>query len=70
MKIFTKTVKVIGVTHEEASQLVALADKASRTGRAEMQVGPTTYLAVEIDDVAYGPVPKSTPGPSPKWVRE
>lgn len=51
MKIFTKTVKVLGVTEGEFNDLIRLITDAKAKGRAEIQIGPSQYLAVEVNEM-------------------
>lgn len=60
MKIFTKMVKVLGVTHSESIALRTLVLEAGAKGKAEMQIGPKEYLSVEVDDVYASCHPEST----------
>jgi hypothetical protein len=50
MRVFTKTVKVLGVTHSELDGLIRLITDARSNKKAEIQIGPTQYLTIEVDD--------------------
>ena len=51
MRVFTKTIKVIGVSRQELKVLVKMIAEAENRGMAEEQIGPSQYLAVEVDDM-------------------
>jgi len=51
MRIFSKTIKVIGVSKSELNALRDLVHEASVDGKAERQMSPTEYIAVEVNDV-------------------
>lgn len=51
MKIFTKTIRVLGVSSNEMDGLLQLVNDARKTGKAEIQTGPNQFLAVEVNDM-------------------
>jgi len=50
MRIFTRNTKVIGVTKAELADLQALCQKAMKGEKAEIQVGPSQFMAIEVSD--------------------
>jgi len=51
MRIFTKTIKVLGITKDELSLLQDLVQQARTEGKAEQQISSTEYLAIEVSDM-------------------
>jgi len=56
MRIFTKTIRTIGVTQFEAESLREMITEALRDGKShEEPVSPSTFIKVEIGDYEYMP---------------
>ena len=53
MRIYSKSIKVIGLDKQELETLARLVGIASRGDKAEEQVSPTEYLAIEVNET-YG----------------
>lgn len=58
MRIFTRTTKVLGVTHSELDALSDMVKEAREAGKAERQMSPTEVLMIEINDM-YERIPRS-----------
>lgn len=54
LRIFTKTIKTIGVTEYEAKALQSMIVEAIRDGKShEEQVAPNTFITVELGEYDY-----------------
>ena len=51
MRVYTRTTKVLGVTPEELCGLEDLVRKAKVEGKAEVQVGHESFLAIDVSDM-------------------
>lgn len=51
-RIYSKSIRVIGVTKSELVDLQRLVNDVnlSKTGKGELQTSPTQYLAIEVSD--------------------
>ena len=55
MRVFTRTIKVIGVSKDELNALQDMVQEAKTNGKAERQIAPNAYLAVDVGDYGYSP---------------